>query len=131
MRPYGRIIPIGVILTATLLFVAIRAKPQAPAAQVWEYSSVTGDPMTFVRETSGFDSNTYKGSATICYAAAGGCRDEVVTTTGPGAQGPNAVMTAAAKLGEQGWELTTSTDVISDYTRARVLYFRRLKSDSK
>ena len=131
MRAYGRIIPIGVILTATLLFVAIRAKSQAPAAQVWEYSSVTGDPSTLVGERTGFNSITYKASATICYAALGGCRNELVPTTGPDPQGPNAMMTAAAKLGEQGWELTTSTDVTSDYTKARVLYFRRLKSDSK
>ena len=131
MRPYGRIIPIGVILAATLLFVAIRAKSQAPATQVWEYSSITGDPSTLAGTKSGFTSFTYNASAMICYAAPGGCRNELVTTTGPDPQGPNAVMTAAAKLGEQGWELTTSTDVISDYTRARVLYFRRLKSDSK
>jgi len=136
MRPYGRIIPIGVILTAALLFVAIRAKSQAPAAQVWEYSSVTGDPTNLGGEQTGLNSYTYKGSATICYATPGGCRSEVVTTTGPDAHGPNAqghnaIMTAAAKLGEQGWELTTSSEVFYESTRARILYFRRLKSDAK
>ena len=131
MRPYGRIIQIGVILTAALLLVAIRAKSQAPAARVWEYSSVTGDPKTFFRSTNVFESNAYKESATICYAAPAGCRDEVVTITGPNAQGRNAVMTAAAKLGEQGWELTTSTEVSSNDLREQVLYFRRSKSDSK
>ncbi len=43
------------------------------------------------------------------------------------------MMLAAAKLGEQGWELTASTEAVinSNHDNERILYFRRLKPDSK
>jgi len=127
MRPYGRIIPIGVILTATLLFVAIRAKPQAPAAQVWEYLSVTGSFSNLTNVTGAF-SRSYTSSATICFITTEGCQLEQVTmSVGDHSPGGEALASAIAQVGEQGWELTTS----SEAENARVLYFRRLKSDSK
>ena len=129
MRPYGRIIPIGVILTAMLLFIATRGKSQAPSAQAWEYSSVTGSPN--LSTISGVLSSRTTSGAVICYATAQGCRVEQVTTTSehelPRAA---ALMMAAAKLGEQGWELTSATDVATNQLREQVLYFRRLKIDS-
>lgn len=41
------------------------------------------------------------------------------------------MMMAIAKLGAEGWELTTSTEVLDGNYAKRVLYFRRLKSGSK
>ena len=130
--PRTRMMQIGGILTAALLFIVTALKSQAPAAQVWEYSSVTGSPESHNWTQSGFD-KTATDSAKICYATPQGCRIEEITTsisasdrlTGQG------IMLAAAKLGEQGWELTSSTDVNSEFLWERVLYFRRLKRDSK
>ncbi len=130
MRPYARLIQIGVILTAVLVFIATTVKSQAPPARAWEYSSVTGSPN--LSTISGILSSSTTSTATICYATAQGCRLEQVTTTSEhdlprGA----ALMMAADKLGEQGWELTSATDVATNQLREQVLYFRRLKSDSK
>jgi hypothetical protein len=132
MQPYARVIPIAVLLTGALLFIATAVKSQAPAQslQVWEYSSVTGSPN--LSTISGILSSSTTSAATICYATAQGCRLEQVTTTSErdlprGA----ALMMAADKLGEQGWELTSATDVATNSLREQVLYFRRLKSDSK
>ena len=130
MRPYARLIQIGVILAGALVFIATAVKPQAPPARAWEYSSVTGSPNLYT--TSGILSSRTTSTATICYATAEGCRVEQVTTTSehdlPRAA---ALMMAADKLGEQGWELTSATDVATNQLREQVLYFRRLKSDSK
>jgi hypothetical protein len=127
MRPYGRIIPIGVILTAALLFAAIRAKSQATAAPVWEYLSVTGsfsNPATI----TGALSRSYTSSATICFVTTEGCQSEQVTmNVNERSPGGEALASAIAQVGEQGWELTTS----SETENGRVLYFKRLKSDSK
>jgi hypothetical protein len=40
-------------------------------------------------------------------------------------------MLAAAQLGEQGWELTSSTEILDTSGNEQTLYFRRLKKDSK
>jgi len=131
VRSYVRLIQIGVILTATLVFIATAVKSQAPSAPTWEYSSVSGSPDNFYT-TSGVFSSRITSVATICYATAQGCRVEQVTATSertlPRAA---ALMMAAGKLGEQGWELTSATDAATDQIREQVLYFRRLKSDSK
>ena len=130
MRSYARLIQFGIILTAALVFIATAVKSQAPSAQVWEYSSATGSPNPST--ISGILSSRTTSSAIICYATAPGCRVEQVTTSSehdlPRA---TALMMAAGKLGEQGWELTSATDVATNNLREQVLYFRRLKSDSK
>jgi hypothetical protein len=130
MRSYRRIVPIGVILIAALLFVATRGKSQAPSAQVWEYATVAGSPGFSVATKAGAFSQSFTSVATICYATAEGCRNEDVTATSSKSfQGTESIAMAVAELGDEGWELITATDV--DSTRLeRVLYFRRLKTDS-
>jgi hypothetical protein len=131
MRPYRRIIPIGVILTAALLFAATRGKSQAQAAQIWEYSSVMGSPGFASVTSTGAFSKTYTSSATICYADAQGCQYEQVTQSAADEnQRIDAIMKATAILGAQGWELTTTSEVATDDLRERVLYFRRPKTVS-
>ena len=133
MRSQARMIQIGVIVTAALLFIATTVKSQAPAqaAQVWEYSSVTGMPVTITSTLSGL-TPAWDSSATICYATVQGCQRErlakTVSNQGEGAEG---LMMATAKLGAEGWELTTSTEVLDGNYPKRVLYFRRLKSGPK
>lgn len=135
MRSHARVIQIGVIVTAALLFIATTVKSQAPAApaQVWEYNSVTGFPLTYVSPTNtGINSVTFPSSARVCYATPQGCRTEEVTATVPSkAMADQALMIAAAKLGEQGWELTSSTEILDTSGNEQTLYFRRLKKDSK
>jgi hypothetical protein len=127
MRPPARAIPIGVILTAALLFVAINVKSQAPSAPVWEYLSVTGSLANGTTITGAF-SRSYTSSATICFITTEGCQLEPVTlSVGEHSAGGEALASAIAQVGEQGWELTTS----SETENGRVMYFRRLKSDSK
>jgi hypothetical protein len=80
---------------------------------VWEYASVSS-------YATGVD------AADICYAIPSGvCRYNHVTTSAGGQrQGAEAVMWAAATLGEKGWELTS----VTDGSKGRVMYFKRLRS---
>ncbi len=106
-QQYGRIISLGATLAAGVLFMttALRPQPVPPVGPVWEFSSVT-----------------YAGGTTwTCYAAATGCRQEKASDSRQPAEG---MMTAAAKLGEKGWELASAGDVSGN----NVLYFKRLKS---
>jgi len=133
---HTRIIQIGVVFMGALLFIATTVKSQAPArsAQVWEYSSITGSPTAINGTNTGINTWTGESKARICYATSQGCRSEEVTITiTDGRRGAEAIMLAAAKLGEQGWELTASTEAVtnSNYYNERILYFRRLKPDSK
>ena len=77
---------------------------------VWEYASISASPI---------DSRL-----SICYADANGCRRESADSRPLS----DAMMSAAAKLGEKGWELAATSDVTSDTRRDRILYFKRLKS---
>jgi len=127
MRPYARLIQIGVIVTAALLFIATTVKSQAPSAPVWEYLSVTGSLANATTITGAF-SRSYTSSATICFITTEGCQlDQVTLSVDEHSPGGEALASAIAQVGEQGWELTTS----SETENARVMYFRRLKSDSK
>jgi hypothetical protein len=132
MRPNGRIIQAGLFLAVTLLFVATRGTSQAPTTQVWEYASVESNPEPNIVTSEFGNSTRASNSAKICYASADGCRIEDVTTTSQKAlPRGEAIMMAAAKLGEQGWQLTSSTEALSNYRPTeRVLYFRRLKTDA-
>ena len=131
--PHKRVLQAGVIVAGALLLIATTVKSQSPAqaAQVWEYSSVTGMPVTINTSNSGI-TPAWESSATICYATAQGCQREHlakdVSNQGAGAE---AMMMAIAKLGAEGWELTTSTEVLDGNYPKRVLYFRRLKSGPK
>ncbi len=132
--PHKRIMQGGIMVAGALLLVTATLKSQAPArsAQVWEYSSVSGMPVTSNATSAGINSLTYIGAATICYATAQGCRNEEITAQSPDSRvGAVALMMAASKLGEQGWELTSTTEETTGAFRDRVMYFRRLKSEPK
>jgi len=43
-------------------------------------------------------------------------------------QATDALMTAASKLGAQGWEFISATELEHPSLSERVMYFRRLKS---
>jgi hypothetical protein len=127
MRPPARAIHIGVIVAAALLFIATTVKSQAPSAPVWEYLAVTGSLANETTITGAF-SRSYTSSATICFITTEGCQLEQVTVSvGERSTGGEALASAIAQVGEHGWELTTS----SGTENARVMYFRRLKSDAK
>jgi len=134
--PHKRVLQVGVMIAGALLLVTATLKSQAPArsAQVWEYSSITGWPTAISGTNTGINSWTGESKARICYATSQGCRNEEVTATiTDSRRGAEAIMLAAAKLGEQGWELTASTEALtnSTYNTDRILYFRRLKPDPK
>ena len=81
--PRKRIMQVGIMLMGALLLVAATLKSQVPAGstQVWEYSSVSGSPVANQAKSTGINSLTYTGFATICYATSQGCRTEEITTT--------------------------------------------------
>lgn len=104
----------GVAVVAGVLLLAAALRSQMPAVgPVWEYSSVTA-------------SVALPGHVTICYASAGGCRTEQVGVNNR--QVDDALMMAATRLGQKGWEMTTATDVMDDAKSERILYFRRVQS---
>lgn len=89
----------GVLLTAAVL------RSQMPSAgPQWEYAVVTGS----------------EAKAFICYGASYGCKNDEVRSN-------DAVMAAAMKLGDKGWELASATESF-DRNPSRTLYFKRLKS---
>jgi hypothetical protein len=92
----------GVLLTSAVL------RSQMPAVgPQWEYAVVSGA----------------HGSAEICYAMSFGCKVEKLN----GGSEKDAVLFAATKLGEKGWELASATES-SERSPVRTLYFKRLKS---
>lgn len=101
---------IGLALAAGVVLMATVLKPQQtpPVGPVWEYASVTGLP----------------NRTTMCYASAGGCKNEQIPTSSDSTR--DAMMLAAAKLGEKGWELTATSDDGSG--GAKFMYFKRLRS---
>jgi hypothetical protein len=112
---YGKKIQLGLTLTAGIVLMATALRPQMPTripavGPVWEYATITG---------SAVDARL-----TICYAEASGCRRESADSRPLG----DSMMTAAAKLGENGWELTAASDVSGDNRHDRILYFKRPKS---
>jgi hypothetical protein len=119
MQTRGRLIPLG-ILVIGILSVATVVTSQAPQ-NVWEYASVSGDPRNVSDHAE----------AKICYATVQGCRFEDISVKGiieaHKTEGVG-LMAAAAKLGTQGWEFTSSTDISNSSVVARVMYFRRLNS---
>jgi len=117
------LITLGIVLVG-ILSISTAVRSQAPQ-NVWEYASVA------LKAVDRPDGNGRDEVAGICYAIPQGCRYEPVSIT-PSSEGVRfyeGYMAATAKLGAQGWELTTATDSISPHNRLddRVLYFRRLK----
>jgi len=115
MQRYGRTIQLGVTLAAGIALMATALKPQMPTGTpavwpVWEYASIT--------------SSTIDSRLAICYADANGCRRESADARPVG----DTMMTAAAKLGEKGWELAATTDAATESRHERVMYFKRLRS---
>jgi hypothetical protein len=115
LQRYGKTLQFGLTLAAGIVLMAAALKPQMPTGvpavgPVWEYASITA---------SGADSRL-----AICYADANGCRRESADSRPVG----EAMMTAAAKLGEKGWELTAATDLSGANIHDRIMYFKRLRS---
>src|SRR4051812_18212918 len=104
--------PIAIAATAigslVLLESTLRTQPLPSVGPVWEYASVTGSSMM---------------GAAICYSSAKGCSYDKA-----GAGGADSLMSAAAKLGERGWELAAAADEAGTGRTERTLYFKRLKS---
>ena len=123
---YGRILQIGVTVAAGILLMGTAVKSQIPAVgPVWEYSMVIGSPaIGAYNQGEGPVSK-----ATICYASAAGCRNEQVSVPAKELHdGNEAVMAAATRLGEKGWELTSTSEIATDHRADRILYFKRLRS---
>ena len=115
MERYGKRIQLGLTLAAGIVLMATALRPQMPTGipavgPVWEYVSISA---------SAIDTRL-----AICYAEPSGCRRESADSRPLG----DAMMAAAAKLGEKGWELTATSDVSGDNRHDRILYFKRLKS---
>jgi hypothetical protein len=115
MERYGKRIQLGLTLAAGIVLMATALRPQMPTGvpavgPVWEYASISA---------SATDTRL-----AICYAEANGCRRESADSRPLG----DAMMSAAAKLGEKGWELTAATEVSGDNWHDRILYFKRPKS---
>jgi hypothetical protein len=115
LERYGRKIQLGLTLAAGIALMATALRPQIPTGvppvgPVWEYASISASAMDT--------------RLAICYADANGCRHESADSRPLG----DAMMSAAARLGEKGWELTATSDVSADNRRDRILYFKRLKS---
>jgi hypothetical protein len=114
MQRYGKKIQLGLTLAAGIVLMATALRPQMPTrapavGPVWEFASITG--------------STIDGRLSICYAETSGCRHEGADSRPLG----DSMMSTAAKLGENGWELAATSDVSTD-RHERILYFKRLKS---
>lgn len=115
MQRYGRKIQLGLTLAAGIVLMATALRPQMPTGvpavgPVWEYASISAAPM---------DSRL-----AICYAGTSGCQHESADSAPLG----DAMMAAAARLGEKGWELAAVSDLTGDNRHDRILYFKRPKS---
>lgn len=126
MRAFARSLPV-VAVAAIAVFAAVATlKSQDNASgspQTWEYATVFGSANT------GVTFNDLQGGAVgivhICFASDTGCRYEAVevkfTIPPPSTASYNqAFAKAAARLGAEGWELTTTTQadgVIQMYFR--------------
>jgi hypothetical protein len=113
-QQYGKKIQLSLTLAAGIVLMATALRPQMPTripavGPVWEYATITG---------SAVDARL-----SICFAEASGCRRESADSRPLG----DTIMSAAAKLGENGWELTAASDVSGDNRRDRILYFKRPK----
>ena len=101
-------ISIALTLFAGVLLTSMALRSQMPSVgPQWEYAVVSG----------------VHGNAEICYAMTLGCRTERFN----GGSDRDAVLSAATKLGDKGWELASATES-SDKSPIRTLYFKRLKS---
>ena len=124
----GKYVQVGLTLAAGIALVATALRPQQlPAVgPVWEYASVTGTP-AMVSNNGG---RSFEVRANICYAGTNGCRsnEQVSSESRDGREIGDAIMSAAAKLGERGWELAAASDASGDNRHDRTLYFKRLRS---
>lgn len=128
MQTRGKVIRIGGILIVGILSISTVVRSQAPAENSWEYASMIGSPRNDAWNTSaGGHSATVK--ASICYATLHGCRlEEISTPITDSNHAADSLMTAAARLGTQGWEFASATEFANSTVSERVMYFRRLKS---
>ena len=101
----NKTISIALTLFAGMLLTAAVLRSQMPSAgPQWEYAVVNG----------------FGDKAFICYGTRNGCGNDEVRTN-------DAVISAAMKLGDKGWELASVTESF-DKNPTRTLYFKRLKS---
>ena len=64
----------------------------------------------------------------ICLMTTQGCQQEPITiSVGENSSGGEALASAIAQVGAEGWELTTS----SELETGRIMYFKRLKNNSR
>jgi len=118
---------LGILALAGILILSTAVRSQTRSGATWEYASVWGRPLTSnVTSTSSQFKKIWQGIAQICYATPEGCRFEEITTEGDyEREGAIAMMTAAAKLGNDGWELTSATEAPYTSLVERTLFFRR------
>src|SRR5579864_8845030 len=101
-----RSIQAGPLALAGVFIIATVLKSQAPAATVWEYSSITSDGIVMLEQHAGQSQPTSR--AYVCHGNTQGCRSEEVISTSDDNNKSDAMMKAANTLGSQGWELTTA-----------------------
>jgi hypothetical protein len=127
MPTRGKVIRIAGILIVGILAISTAVRSQAPTDNIWEYASVSGSPRNTAWST-GVGGRSATVRATICYATLQGCRfEELSATIMASNQATDALMMASARLGNQGWEFITATELPSS-SAERVMYFRRLKA---
>jgi hypothetical protein len=120
MQRYGKTIQIGVTLAAGLVLMATAIRSQIPAVgPVWEFASVIGSTQT------SYEVGSPENRATICYAGDSGCRNEQAAAKTNLRSGADAMMVAAARLGQKGWEMVATAESSNG---SRIIYFKRLRS---
>ncbi|MDQ2921310.1 MAG: hypothetical protein M3R52_06845 [Acidobacteriota bacterium] len=106
-------------------------QPERRIGEKWEYCAITG-VLAVGQGGKGTGSvNQVTGTAKICYFQGSGCRKEVVEASVEGsdfAEAKRAALAkAAAKLGEEGWEMLgeATFEFYQDNVDPKALYFRR------
>ena len=117
----------GITLAAAVLIAGQALKSQAPAAPQWEFASVTPS-REYGQSDPGGTMKWYDDAAT-CIATSQGCQARKITAEGT----RNAMMQAAAILGEQGWELVSVTNIpnLPSQEGGPTMFFKRLKATPK
>jgi hypothetical protein len=104
MKPTSRGVLLAVSLFAGVaVFTTAMRSQQIRQPTTWEYSAVTGFPVTDQMTGKAGVKDVWYSRATICYASTSGCSyEEIGTTVNDSHQGWVAMMMAASKLGEEG-----------------------------
>ena len=133
MRQFVRSLPVvAVAAVAAFAVASLKSQDNVPAQpETWEYATVIGYPSGF--NTSDGFKTVVQSTAQICFASGDGCRYESVEANfsprsgipaTPAEKYNQAFAKAAARLGSEGWELTSSVQGGPDPSVIQ-LYFRR------